>query len=161
MEKEIIYSSIRDVTEELWRTTLHRELELSATEERVPEHRPLVVVSVHLSGGWNGSVSVVVSEPTSWEIARLMFPGLPEEALSYELVVDAMRELANMTGGNLKSLLPATSTLSLPEFHVWRSDRYYQQRREPFVELHCTFGDQPYHVVIEKDDSQFTGDAHT
>ena len=40
--------------------------------------------------------------------------GVDPESISVEQVEDALGELANMTGGNFKSLVPGPSVLSLP-----------------------------------------------
>jgi chemotaxis protein CheX len=46
-------------------------------------------------------------------VAATMFDTQPEVVTDAE-VVDALGELTNMIGGNIKSLLPAPSQLSLP-----------------------------------------------
>ncbi len=72
-----------------------------------------VLASVSVSGGWNGRVVVECSAP----LARLVTSQLlltTEDQLLDEDVRDVVGELANVIGGNVKSVMPGPSTLSLP-----------------------------------------------
>jgi hypothetical protein len=46
---------------------------------------------------------------------------MPEQELETELVLDAMSEMANILGGNIKGLWPGAIKLSLPL--SWESDK--------------------------------------
>jgi chemotaxis protein CheX len=67
---------------------------------------------VRISGAWHGSVSVACEREAALRIAAVMLDREPRDAAE---VADAMGEVANMTGGNVKALLPGPSLLSLPE----------------------------------------------
>lgn len=68
---------------------------------------------VHISGSWEGSVLLQCAEPLARLAAATMF-GITDEELGDDEVADAVGELTNMVGGNVKSLLPEPSRLSLP-----------------------------------------------
>ena len=72
-----------------------------------------VTACVHLTGAYVGSVTVQCSEAAAWRVASVLFAA-PVETLTGSEVTDAMGEVANMIGGNIKSLVPGPSTLSLP-----------------------------------------------
>ena len=69
---------------------------------------------MHITGGpWEGTVSVECPAPLAAAAAAAMF-GVAADDLGPEEIDDALGELANMTGGGLKALVPGSSTLSLP-----------------------------------------------
>lgn len=67
--------------------------------------------SVAVNGVWHGSVVVELSDPAAREIATLM---LDTENIETDEMLDAIGELANIIGGNVKSLMPEPSVLALP-----------------------------------------------
>ena len=68
-------------------------------------------VSVH--GGWTGTVTVELSSSVAHSLTRLML-AMEDEPLDDAEVADAVGELVNMIGGNVKSLMPGPSALTLP-----------------------------------------------
>lgn len=72
--------------------------------------------SVEISGTTQMTVSVDCSEVLARRLGAAMFD-VDEEALSIEDVVDALGEVANIIGGNIKALLPGPSELGLPTVH--------------------------------------------
>jgi hypothetical protein len=83
----------------------------------VPEPLPADVVSswVQVSGPWNGTVVLTVGCETAAELTRALLKEHAPEVLEPEDVEDALGELANVMGGNVKGVLPAPSLLGLPE----------------------------------------------
>ncbi len=68
---------------------------------------------VQISGAWDGAVTVQCSARAARHAARTMF-GLTDDNVSISDLQDALGELTNMTGGNIKALLPETCHLGLP-----------------------------------------------
>ena len=68
---------------------------------------------VRVSGGWNSLVQVLASRKTARVIASTMF-ATNEDHLTEEDIIDAVGEIVNMIGGNLKGVVEAESRLSLP-----------------------------------------------
>jgi chemotaxis protein CheX len=75
---------------------------------------------VHVSGEWNGSVFLQCDVGVAAALAEVMFAAEPG-TLTDDEVGDALGELTNMVGGNIKSLLPAPSRLSVPSIAVGQS----------------------------------------
>jgi CheY-specific phosphatase CheX len=72
-----------------------------------------VTSAIFFAGAWRGAVVVECSEQQAcFFSARLM--GIPQPAQMDDDVRDAMGELVNMIGGNLKSVLPPGVSLSMP-----------------------------------------------
>jgi chemotaxis protein CheX len=67
---------------------------------------------VRISGEWHGTVTVTCDQELAGRIATAMLDRAPASPAE---VADAVGEVANMTGGNVKALLPGPSVLSLPE----------------------------------------------
>jgi chemotaxis protein CheX len=101
------------VVEEVWSTFLGTE------DPLVPGPPGELAVgwsaAVTVSGEWEGMVSVELPAGVAEEVTRRML-GLPEgpEQAEDADVADAVGELVNMIGGNVKSLMPGPSVLSLP-----------------------------------------------
>ena len=72
---------------------------------------------MHVSGAWTGSVFLSCHTDVATAAAEAMFAADPG-SLSSDEVSDAVGELTNMVGGNVKSLLPAPSRLSVPTIAV-------------------------------------------
>lgn len=101
------------LVEEIWASLVDVETEplvpvadVRATEPLTDRWSGQVVVD----GDWRGIVRVDVAVPMAEALAARMLGGTPGPAD----LEDAVGELANMIGGNVKSLVPGDGTLSLP-----------------------------------------------
>ncbi len=77
--------------------------------------------SVSISGDWEGAVSLELSAAAAEALTRRM---LGVDDATEEDLADAVGEMVNMIGGNVKGLLEGVSSLSLPLVaggHVARS----------------------------------------
>lgn len=114
---------VRAVTEDVWLALLGEEEVL--LPRPVPAGSPFDATgvwsaAVTVSGGWQGVVTVELQE----DAARLLGAGmldLPADEVTDADVADAVGELVNMVGGNLKSLMPGPSVLSLPAVAAGRA----------------------------------------
>jgi chemotaxis protein CheX len=77
--------------------------------------------AVSISGGWEGTVTVELTAATAETLAGTML-GI-EGPLDDDDVADAVGELANMIGGNIKGLMPGPSVLTLPVVASGRGGR--------------------------------------
>lgn len=102
---------IEEVVQSIFATMLNIEL---IREDAPPasEQEPLLT-AVQIAGEWTGSVVLAMSPETAREAAAAMLGFAPAEVSADDLR-DVAAELINMIGGNLKSLLPGPSYLSLP-----------------------------------------------
>ncbi len=105
---------VASIAQDVWESSLMLALVPHPLPEQVPpQPGPTVTGCVQITGGWNGSVFLQVSGDLATTAAEAMFAAEPG-SLSPSDVVDAVGELTNMVGGNVKSLLSAPSALSLP-----------------------------------------------
>jgi hypothetical protein len=70
---------------------------------------------VEIVGPWSGSVVLTCGRDTAVELTRALLREHAPEVLEEEDVDDALGELANVVGGNVKAVLPGPSVLGLPE----------------------------------------------
>ncbi|MCA9033622.1 MAG: chemotaxis protein CheX [Planctomycetaceae bacterium] len=68
---------------------------------------------IRISGGWNSLVQVLTPMTTARVIASRMF-ATDESDLTEADILDAVGEIVNMVGGNLKGIVEVDSSLSLP-----------------------------------------------
>jgi chemotaxis protein CheX len=107
-------ADLEGVTRDVWTSFLEGDSDdagLVAGGEGVADER--VTACVHLSGAFTGSVTVQCSDSAARDAAAVLFAIRVEEVTDIE-VVDAIGEIANMVGGNVKAMLPGPSSLSLP-----------------------------------------------
>ncbi len=101
---------VRVVTNDVWTSFLanHEPLEWAPAPLAEPE---VMRASVDIRGEWDGTVTLEMSPAAALTAARTM---LTLDEVGHEDVLDALGELVNMIGGNIKSLLPSGSALGLP-----------------------------------------------
>lgn len=109
---ELSDSDLRELVEAVWTVTLGFDV-LDPAGSIPPPPEQTVCGCVHVTGAWTGIVTVHVSESLARNVAATMFEIAPE-ALTEDELHDALGEIANMTGGTVKGLLPGPSKLSLP-----------------------------------------------
>lgn len=72
-----------------------------------------LVAAIQITGGWTGCVTLGLASTTARAVAAAMLQ-TPEADVTAADQEDTAAELVNMIGGNLKSVLPGPSSLSLP-----------------------------------------------
>jgi chemotaxis protein CheX len=109
-----IGADIEGITRTIWATLFDLPLELGDTAELGPESS--VTSCVHIDGEWHGALVLRCPMALAQTLTAQMFQA--ESAPELDDVRDALGELANMLGGNVKALLPAPSQISLPAVAV-------------------------------------------
>ena len=105
--------TVRSIAEEAW-------LALVGDDEflmPMPGGRPDDALSswVEIVGPWNGAVVLTCGRSTAEELSRCLLKEHAPPVLYDEDIEDALGELANVVGGNVKAVLPGPSVLGLPE----------------------------------------------
>ncbi len=145
---DITPEQVRSIAQDVWQSLLSLGLAADGGAGG-PLTGRTVTGCVHISGEWDGSVFLQVASDHARTAAEAMFAADPG-SLSASEVSDALGELTNMVGGNIKALLPAPSTLSLPSvsegesYTVWVPGAVLLFR----VALRC--GDDPVLVSVWK-----------
>jgi chemotaxis protein CheX len=105
---------VRVVTNDVWTSFLANHEPLEWAPGPLVEQE-VMRASVEIHGEWDGAVTLEMSPAAARNAARTM---LTLDEVDHEDVLDALGELVNMIGGNIKSLLPSGSTLGLPMVSV-------------------------------------------
>lgn len=116
---------ILEISQEIWESLLGMEIEGSdELSNAFADSKRTVTGFVNIGGAWEGTILLEVSDTLSKAFAAAML-GISSDEVSDQDVADALGELTNMVGGNIKSLLPAPSNLSIPsvaegsDYSIW------------------------------------------
>ncbi|HEX8630730.1 MAG TPA: chemotaxis protein CheX [Catenuloplanes sp.] len=82
-----------------------------------------VTASVSVTGAWRGHVVVSCSDAAARNAAAALL-AVDRQDVTAEDVTDAVGELVNIIGGNVKALLPEPSALSLPHVLINGNSRW-------------------------------------
>lgn len=130
MEHQLVETELILATSNIWALSL--QLPPSEQVERVEweDNEALLVGQIDLTGDWAGRILVALPPRLATLIAQRMFDGLPSELLTIERVIDAVLELTNMIGGNIKSALPASCDLSTPVLRETSARSFLSERAD-------------------------------
>jgi chemotaxis protein CheX len=103
--------------------------------------------TVFISGTWDGLVSLTCSPLAAARAAALMFDA-EVESVSQADVLDAVGELVNIVGGNLKGMLPSPTGLSLPSVTDGTLHIDTRAGAELLVDVQLSWMDEPVSVAI-------------
>jgi chemotaxis protein CheX len=103
--------AVTQVTQEIWEALLAPDGPSPLLPGELPGFE--VVARTEITGEWNGTVCLSCSRVAARQAAAVMF-GLGDDELTAADISDAVGELINVVGGNIKSLVPGPSVLSLP-----------------------------------------------
>ena len=144
MEQEII-----QYTKEVWSSILGMEAE-HAESFNPSEIEKTLLGFVQITGAWNGTLSIHCSASMARKAAAVMFD-LKEESTTMEEIQDALGELANMVGGNVKGLLPDDDVclLSLPAVAITDYPLYIPDSVE-VARVNFSCGDNDFVVTLQK-----------
>jgi chemotaxis protein CheX len=106
-----LQAELAQVAELVWESVLG--VSLVRRTQPLPALDPVVSACVRISGAWEGAVTIECTADFARTAAATMF-GVEPPAVTSADSRDAIGELANMTGGNIKALLPEPCRLSLP-----------------------------------------------
>jgi len=103
-------NDIRQLTGEIWGGMLQIELQPDAGTQKPSGG---IGACVQITGAWEGAVRVDCSLKLA-RLATARFLATEPEQVDIAQIRDAMGELANMSAGSVKPLLPRPCQLSLP-----------------------------------------------
>lgn len=140
---------IISIADNVMQTMMQTEVLHDETQEAQLPSRDQVTGCVQISGEWTGAVLL----KTSLEFATLAAANLlamPREEVTNEDRQDAMAELANMIGGNIKSILPGPSYLSLPSVTIGKEFEFKLFGTTVISDVPMVSYGQSFHVVISQ-----------
>jgi len=141
-------TDVQAVTEQVWSSFLGDEEPLIPVYDAPPAFAAGECWSsaVSISGAWSGTVTLEVSGSLATQLTRLMLGFDPADAVADEDIADAVGELVNMVGGNIKSLMPGPSTLTLPIVAAGRA-AFSSDSRE-VSRLDARWSSEPVRVTV-------------
>lgn len=113
MITENIASKFDSVSEGIWSSMVNIDLVLIEPSENTSRVGGTVTSSVQIVGHWNGAVCLDMSAKLALHATASLLGADPSE-ISHDDIRDAAGELANMTAGGMKELLPEPCQISLP-----------------------------------------------
>lgn len=101
-----------EIVNEVWDAYLQQPEAQLTDHEPALDIRP-ITAAVSITGAWEGHVRVLVPTAAAHDITGLMLAMEPDEVTDRD-VTDAMGELINVVGGNLKNRGTQPAKLGLP-----------------------------------------------
>ena len=143
------YEDVRAVTDEVWASLLGDTAPL--VDRLVPVGTPFDTVgawsaAVTVSGGWQGIVTVELTSYVAGALTTTMLDLPPDADVADGDVADAVGELVNMLGGNVKSLMPGPSVLSLPSVAAGRAA--FASDAHEVARVEATWDGEPVRVSV-------------
>lgn len=111
-------AEIESIAQTVFSTMLNIELERTTRPDL--KNKSICVGAINITGGWIGCITISLCSEAAEAVAAAMLQ-LPIDEVSESDRYDVIGELANVVGGNLKSVLPGPSDLSLPTVIVGTS----------------------------------------
>ena len=108
---QISFEDLHAILEQVWASYLHSGDELIPIA--TPASPEQISASVSVSGAFMGHIVFCSSAAAAQQITSILLDVEPDQ-VSEDDLADCVGEMANVIGGNLKSLLPGPSVLSLP-----------------------------------------------
>lgn len=105
--------SLLAIVKEVFETMVELGLDGGNGDGRRIDQGPTTISSISITGEWNGVVYLHCSSKLASAVSQDIFK-TDADSITDEDIEDAMGEMINMIGGNVKMLLPAPSNLSLP-----------------------------------------------
>ncbi len=106
-------SSIGEIVDTIWSSTLTMPVVPDDPFRVLEEGGRTFTGVVQISGAWDGAVALHCTEALARRATTAMM-GISGPDVVLNDIQDTLGELANMTGGNIKALLPEPCTLGLP-----------------------------------------------
>jgi len=100
-------NEIKEYAEFAWST-----LDLKITPSSGQFKGNSITANIQISGQWQGVIALTIEHELAQQLAVKMF-SIEKGQVTDEEINDALSEMINIIGGNLKSLLPQPNQLSL------------------------------------------------
>jgi chemotaxis protein CheX len=137
--------NLQEIADQVWTAYLDPEGIYPLLVGETSESPSAVSASVSLTGAWHGHVVVTCSTRAA-RSATAAFMAMESDEVGEEDMVDVMGELANIVGGNVKSMLPAATLVSLPQVVTGATLQFPTTRQ--VCELSGTWLDEPFSISM-------------
>jgi chemotaxis protein CheX len=148
-----IRADLEGITRALWETLFELPLNVAPTAPLGSDG--VVTACVHIVGEWRGAVMLQCGMPLARTLAAQMFQA--ESAPTLEDVRDALGELTNVIGGNVKALFPGPSRISLPAVAVGSDYQLGVVESSPVTAVPFECAGQPLLITLFEDSTDGEG----
>jgi chemotaxis protein CheX len=140
-------SKVRESVETVWSSMLGLDIREGGKAPERSRRPDLLTGCVQIAGRWQGAVTLDCSPVLARQIAAIMF-GVDQRETTSEMIQDAIGELTNIIGGNVKALLPEPCHLSLPVVTEGSDFLFHVLDSRVVAKLTFTCLDIPFQVTI-------------
>jgi CheY-specific phosphatase CheX len=117
MQAQVDEQSIINANSQFWEQMLAMSLDSLPTPQEFSVAGGHLLGFVALGGAWKGRIEVRMAEGLAYQATAAMMMQ-PVETVAEADALDAVKEIANMIAGTIKSSLPRPCTMSVPESAV-------------------------------------------
>lgn len=135
-----------EITEQIWTSYLDFEGLNPLIPVPALQGTPTVFAWVSVTGAWRGHVVVACSGPASKNVAAALLGIEDRDEIGEADMADALGELANIIGGNVKGLMPEPSALSLPQ--VVEGERALWPGATEACRIELTWMEEPVVITV-------------
>lgn len=146
---QFLEQEIFEITEMTWQAMLGLDIQARTLPLTFDLAGEFWTGKVEISGAWNGVMVLHGSGQLAHSAASVIFANDCSEVSAQERS-DAMYELTNVIAGNIKSLLPGTCQLALPQVMLTNLESLEVAHADCVSELVFTCQDQPLSVSLWK-----------
>lgn len=111
-ESGIVHRDLVEIVNEVWAAYLQQSEAQPTDTEPAYDQRP-ITGAISITGAWEGHVRVLVPPAAAADITGLMLAMPPDEVTDQD-ISDAIGELINIVGGNVKNRSPQPTKIGLP-----------------------------------------------
>jgi len=108
---------ISQFVNDIWSTFLSVKVSTTSKPFKPKGQGNTLAGCVQITGEWQGSVTLYAPKEIGRKIAATMY-SLDEAAVENQQIQDVVGEITNILAGNIKSILPAPCSISLPSVAV-------------------------------------------
>lgn len=146
---QFLEQEIFEITEMTWQAMLGLDIQSGTLPLTIDLADEFWTGKVEISGAWRGMVLLHGSGQLVHSAASAIFANGRSEVSAQERS-DAMYELTNVIAGNIKSLLPVTCQLSLPQVMLTTPESLEVAHADCVSELMFDCQGQPLYVSLWK-----------
>ncbi len=135
---------VTDIVTMVWDTM--PDLNIRPTLEPCKLEGDFRIGLIHITGEWNGSANINISEALIVQLASIIFSTTEP---TRDEIQDATGEIINMIGGNIKAILPEPNHLSVPDV-IWEGESYSWPGNMITLDMGFTCEGQPLQIQLRQ-----------
>jgi chemotaxis protein CheX len=140
-------SKVNEAVENIWMTVLGLDAARGPKQADGRLRPSFVTGCIQVTGAWQGAVKLECSGSLARRIAAIML-SIDTRDVTGDEINDAVGELTNIIGGNVKALLPEPSELSMPAVTEGTDYLFSLPGSHPLAQMSFSCEGKPFEVTI-------------